>query len=171
VTLHKDNIVLEQKTGKYVLVYTPTKKKNCDNSKTNSPSQVTQYISPRAMEIIKKYKNCSKGGYLIPIIEDIERKYDFDKKEDFDDFFRKWERASLRLRNFLRSVGKAIHLSFPLTAYVFRRSALTHAVQDNVIPTNLLAKMAGTSVDMLEQHYINHFEVLSDYETKADNAK
>jgi hypothetical protein len=62
-------------------------------------------------------------------------------------------------------------LSFPLTAYVFRRSALTHAIQDSVIPASLLAKMAGTSVDMLEQHYINHFEVLSDYETKTANAE
>ena len=59
-----------------------------------------------------------------------------------------------KLNNWLKSVGKALDLEFDLYAYVFRHTAITVAI-DNGLPVSFVSNAAGTSVEMIQQHYYN----------------
>lgn len=104
-------------------------------------------ITPVMRQIIDKYKGQSKNGYIFPIMDDEKEKsyttkdYTFKK---FREFLNKW----------LKVVGKELQLSFNLYAYVFRHTAITVAI-DNGLPLSYIANAAGTSVEMIQQHYYN----------------
>lgn len=89
----------------------------------------------------------SKDGYIFPIIDDEKEKsyttkdYTFKK---FREFLNKW----------LKVVGKELGLCFDLYAYVFRHTAITVAI-DHGLSVSYAANAAGTSVEMVQQHYYN----------------
>lgn len=97
--------------------------------------------------IIDKYKGQSKDGYIFPIMDDEkEKKYttkDYTFKK-FREFLNKW----------LKAVGKELNLCFDLYAYVFRHTAITVAI-DHGLSVSYIANAAGTSVEMIQQHYYN----------------
>lgn len=104
-------------------------------------------VTPTMRRIIEKYKGQSKDGYIFPIMDDEkERSYttkDYTFKK-FREFLNKW----------LKSVGKTLGLCFDLYAYVFRHTAITVAI-DHGLPVSYVANAAGTSVEMIQQHYYN----------------
>ncbi len=113
--------------------------------KTHRPVEVP--VTPVMRQIINKYKGQSKDGYIFPIMDDEkERTYttkDYTFKK-FREFLNKW----------LKVVGIELGLSFDLYAYVFRHTAITVAI-DNGLSIAYVANAAGTSVEMIQQHYYN----------------
>ena len=113
--------------------------------KTHRPVEVP--VTPVMRHIIDKYKGQSKDGYIFPIMDDEkEKKYttkDYTFKK-FREFLNKW----------LKAVGKELNLCFDLYAYVFRHTAITVAI-DPGLSVSYIANAAGTSVEMIQQHYYN----------------
>lgn len=113
--------------------------------KTHRPVEVP--VTPVMRHIIDKYKGQSKDGYIFPIMDDEkEKKYttkDYTFKK-FREFLNKW----------LKAVGKELNLCFDLYAYVFRHTAITVAI-DHGLSVSYIANAAGTSVEMIQQHYYN----------------
>lgn len=103
--------------------------------------------SPVMREIIDKYKGQSKDGYIFPIMDDEKEK----KYTTKDYTFKKFREY---LNVWLKIVGKEMRLSFNLYAYVFRHTAITVAL-DNGLPVSYVANAAGTSAEMIQQHYYN----------------
>jgi integrase len=58
------------------------------------------------------------------------------------------------LNVWLKDVGAELGLAFNLYAYVFRHTAITVAL-DNGLPTSYVAMAAGTSIEVIQQHYYN----------------
>lgn len=113
--------------------------------KTHRPVEVP--VTPKMRQIIDKYKGQSKDGYIFPVMDDKKEKayatkdYTFKK---FREFLNKW----------LKAVGKELNLNFDLYAYVFRHTAITVAI-DHGLSVSYVANAAGTSVEMIQQHYYN----------------
>lgn len=161
--LHWDNIAFDPHSGKYTCAYIPAKKKNYGaSSKHTSKALAIQYLSDKAVEIIMKYKDKSKGGYVFPFALN-DRKWDFNIPGEYHYHYYKGNHICGRINNFLHEIGKALKLPFTLTLYVFRRTAITQAIIDNKIPLAMIAKIAGTSLEMLEAHYTNHLHALAAY--------
>lgn len=113
--------------------------------KTHRPVEVP--ITPAMRQIINKYRGQSKDGYIFPIMDDKKEKTYKTKDYTFKNFREK-------LNNWLKNVGKALDLEFDLYAYVFRHTAITVAI-DNGLPVSFVSNAAGTSVEMIQQHYYN----------------
>jgi len=97
--------------------------------------------------IIDKYKGQSKDGYIFPVMDDGKEKSYTAKDctfKKFRGFLNKW----------LKLVGNEMGLSFDLYAHVFRHTAITVAI-NNGLPVSYIANAAGTSVEMIQQHYYN----------------
>lgn len=113
--------------------------------KTHRPVEIP--ITPVMRKIIDKYKGQSKDGYIFPIMDDEKEKTyntkDYTYKK-FREFLNKW----------LKVVGKELGLYFDLYAYVFRHTAITVAL-DSGLPVSYIAEAAGTSIEMIQQHYYN----------------
>lgn len=58
------------------------------------------------------------------------------------------------LNIWLKEIGKELDTDFDLYAYVFRHTAITVAI-NNGLPISYIANAAGTSVEMIQQHYYN----------------
>jgi integrase len=78
-----------------------------------------------------------------------------DKKESAyttaDYMFKKFRE---KLNIWLKSVGKELRLDYNLYAYVFRHTAITVAL-DSGLPIAYVAMAAGTSIEMIQEHYYN----------------
>lgn len=161
--LHWDNIALDKHTGRYTLAYIPAKKKNYGKSARHTMSAlVVQYLSDEALGIMNKYKGKSVAGYVFPFPIN-QRKWNLDKPEEYHHYYYKSNHVHGAINKFLRRVGKAIGVPFDLTLYAFRRSAITHAIMDNKLPVAVIAKMAGTSIPMIEMHYANYLHTMAAY--------
>lgn len=104
-------------------------------------------ITPLVRAIIDKYKGQSKDGYIFPIMDD-----ESEKKHATKDYTYKRFRELLNI--WLKDVGKELETDFNLYAYVFRHTAITVAI-NNGLPISYIANAAGTSVEMIQQHYYN----------------
>ena len=113
--------------------------------KTHRPVEVP--ITPAMKRIIDKYRGQSKDGYIFPIMDDKKEKAYKTKDYTFKSFREK-------LNNWLKQVGKALELDYDLYAYVFRHTAITVAI-DSGLPVSYISNAAGTSVEMIQQHYYN----------------
>ena len=109
--------------------------------------QIELPVTPAMEEIVAKYEGQSKCGYLFPIMDDSKikeyrtRDYQYTK---FREYLNVW----------LKEIGKELGLSFDLYAYVFRHTAISLAIDDG-LPISYVASVAGTSTDIIEQHYYN----------------
>ena len=113
--------------------------------KTHRPVEVP--VTPVMRDIINKYKGQSKDGYIFPIMDD-------DKEKSYatkDYTFKKFREL---LNKWLKVVGKELNLTFNLYAYVFRHTAITVAI-DHGLSVSYVANAAGTSIEMIQQHYYN----------------
>ena len=134
--------------GNKVLRYIPAKKR----THINAPEHVVDIpLNNSALAIIEKYKNQSKGGYLLPLPMN-ETHWDITDISDF----KKWRIASNtalgNINSHLKKIGQKLGLDFPLTLYVFRHSVITHQLNAGV-PLPMTAKRSGTSMRMIDKHY------------------
>lgn len=104
-------------------------------------------ITPVVRSIIDKYKGMSKYGYIFPIMDDEQ-----EKNHSTKDYTYKKFREHLNI--WLKEIGKELGTDFDLYAYVFRHTAITVAI-NNGLPISYIANAAGTSVEMIQQHYYN----------------
>ena len=154
--LHEDNIATDPVTGRQTCIYVPAKKKNQENA------FVVQFISDRALKVIEKYRGLSGGGYILPL-EVNRRRWNLVNAAQFAMHYRLAQGELWRINRFLRRAGERLSLPFTFTLYCVRRSAITHAIIEGRIPITILAKMAGTSVRMIEKHYTNYLHTLAEY--------
>ena len=113
--------------------------------KTHKPVEIP--ISPAMEAIIGKYYGQSKDGYIFPI-QDDSREKEYATRDYTIKKFRE------RVNIWLKPVGKMLGVKFPLYAYVFRHTAITLALNSN-LPVSYVAMIAGTSIEMIQNHYYN----------------
>ena len=155
LTLHRDNIVFHEETGRWLCTYVPAKKKN-------RGKEAIQFLSPKAVEIIERYRRKSVNGYVLPFAIN-DRRWNLDNPFQYH-LHHKLATNQLSLINrFLHLVGDKLEIPFPFTLYSIRRTAITHALMENRIPIHILAEIAGTSVRMIERHYTNFLHTLAAY--------
>lgn len=104
-------------------------------------------ISDKMEQIINKYKGHSTDGYIFPIMNDNKAK----EYTTQDYLFKKFRE---KLNIWLKAVGKMLKTEFELYAYVFRHTAITTAL-DKGLSTSFVASTAGTSIEMIQEHYYN----------------
>ena len=64
---------------------------------------------------------------------------------------------ALELINYwLKKARVALNIDFNVTLYTFRHSALTHACMAEGANWGQIALESGTSIDMLEKHYVSN---------------
>ncbi len=158
-----DNIAFNKQYGRWTCTYIPSKKKNYSFMREHDTNPlVVQFLTPRAMEIILKYKDKSKYGYVLPFAHN-NKKWDLEDPDQYHSYYIQQNRAQGRINRFLWKVGDYFGLPYHLTIYAFRRTAITKALIDNDMPISMLAKVAGTSVGMIEHHYTNYLDALAAY--------
>ena len=161
--LHWDNIAYDANAKRFTCTYIPAKKKNYGaSSKHTSKALVIQYLSPKAVEIVMKYQGKSKGGYIFPFALN-QTKWNLNDPQQFHYHYYKGNHICGQINRFLHKVGKYLEVPFQLTLYAFRRTAITQAVTENKMPLAMIAKTAGTSVEMIEAHYANYLHALAAY--------
>lgn len=153
--LHSVNIAVNPENGRTLCSYIPAKKRN-------QGTVAVQYLFQEAIDLIGKYAGKSKGGYVLPFKLN-QRRWNLDNAAQFEEHYREARNQLASINRFLSLVGRRLGLPFPLTLYCIRRSAISHAIIENRIPLPLLAKMAGTSVRMIELHYANYLHTLEEY--------
>ena len=161
--LRWDNITYDNHYKRWVCTYIPTKKKNYSLMRENDNSPlVVQFLTPKALEIILKYKAQSTQGYVLPFAHN-KKQWDLNNPEQYHSYYTQQNRAQGRINRFLWKVGDKLGLPYHLTLYAFRRTAITKAVTENKMPLTMIAKIAGTSVSMIERHYTNYLQALAAY--------
>lgn len=147
---------ITEKDEKYYISYIPTKLKGRVSHDNKGRSVVKIPICKEAMCIINKYKGQSKQGYLLPLpCNDIPY-----NNKDINDYRKRYNRIKKTIaciNAFLKEIATKLDIDFDakhLTMYVFRHSAITHAIAkgENIA---YVSKMAGTSIDVIERHYLN----------------
>lgn len=119
--------------------------------KTHKPIEIP--ISPAMEQIINKYMGKNKDGYVFPIMDDKKAS----EHETKDYLFKKFRQ---NLNVWLKPLGKELGLGYDLYAYVFRHTAITVAL-DSGLPISYVAMAAGTSIEMIQEHYYNGDSVIN----------
>lgn len=164
IKLHWDNLAFNERYQRWTCTYIPSKKKNYSFMRENDSNPlVVQFLTPRALEIIMKYKGQSPAGYVLPFSLN-KRHWNMDNPEQYHTYYTQQNRIQGRINRFLHKVGDHFKIPFQLTIYAFRRTAITKALIDNEMPITMIAKVAGTSVGMIEHHYCNYLDALAAYQ-------
>lgn len=162
ICLKWENIAYAKDLQRYVCIYTPAKKKNHSANGKGSDPQSIQYVSEAGAKILMKYKGKSGGGYILPL-EMNETHWDLNDPVQFHKFYSQCNKTEGKINKYLHKVGESIGLPFKFTLYALRKSAITHEIMRNKIPLPLIAKTAGTSVEMIENHYTNALQALAKF--------
>lgn len=149
IRAHTDNIVTMN--GKTYYKYVAEKKKN----HKNRDKVVNAELSEKALQIIAKYKGKSSKGYIFPFSLN-EYDWDYTNAQSWNKWNNRKNRALEMVRVWLKKVQKVLKLDFDLTLYTFRRSALSHACMADGANLMRIALNGGTSVDMLQKHYVSN---------------
>lgn len=149
IRAHTDNIVTVN--GRKYYKYVPEKKKNYKER----DKVVYAPLSEKALQIIAKYKGKSSKGYIFPFSLN-EYDWDYTNAQSWNKWNNRKNRALEMVRVWLKKVQKVLQLDFDLTLYTFRRSALTHACMAENANLMQIALSGGTSVDMLQKHYVSN---------------
>lgn len=119
--------------------------------KTHKPIEIP--ISPAMEQIINKYRGKTKDGYVFPIMDDKKAS----EHETKDYLFKKFRQ---NLNVWLKPLGKELGLNYDLYAYVFRHTAITVAL-DSGLPISYVAMAAGTSIEIIQEHYYNGDSIIN----------
>lgn len=123
---------------------------------------VTEPLCDEAIEIINRYKKPDKqegqsnGGYLLPF-KFNDRTYNLNDSKDCKERELGKKSVEQAINKYLKRIAQ--HLGFDvadLKAYDYRHTAITHALNKPNANIYHIAKMAGTSVEMIEFHYGNY---------------
>lgn len=135
----------------HTLVYCPHKLMNRP-TKDGTQRDVRITLPQQAIEIINRYKGQSKGGYLLPLPMN---ETSWDIITDFAKWNIRVKNVEQRINKYLKKWASALSLdASDLTIYDFRHSAITHAVNAGRDVFEV-ARLAGTSVDVIGKHYYN----------------
>lgn len=137
--------------GKTFWKYVPEKKKNYEKAPI-----VKAPLSDVALSIVKKYEGKSAKGYVFPFSMN---NYDWDAKDakSWNTWNNRKAHALQMVNAWLKKVQKKItDIDFQLTLYTFRASAFTHACNAPNANIMRIALEGGTSIKMLEQHYVTN---------------
>ena len=146
VTMTWDMVVTQGNT--HTLSYIPFKKKGLPDL---SKHIVKAPICEEAWEIMCKYKGRSKADYILPY-PDNDKRYDINTTEGNREWTLGIARSVRKVDSFLKIIGKHIGLTWSLSLYAFRRSAITHSLESGVNVMKV-AKRAGTGLAMIDKHY------------------
>lgn len=135
----------------HTLVYCPHKLMNRP-TKDGTQRDVRITLPQQAVDIINRYKGQSKGGYLLPLPMN---ETSWDIITDFAKWNIRVKNVEQRINKYLKKWASALSLDVSdLTIYDFRHSAITHAVNAGRDVFEV-ARLAGTSVDVIGKHYYN----------------
>lgn len=135
----------------HTLVYCPHKLINRP-TKDGTQRDVRIPLPQQAIEIINRYKGQSKGGYLLPLPMN---ETSWDTITDFAKWNIRVKNVEQRINKYLKKWASALSLDVSdLTIYDFRHTAITHAVNAGRDVFEV-ARLAGTSVDVIGKHYYN----------------
>lgn len=105
-------------------------------------------ISKEMEEIIGRWQWCSKDGYIFPIRNLTKMRNQGTNNGDIKHFI-------CNINNWLKKVGEALKLDFPLRSYTFRHTSITRYVSESV-PVAYIGNMMGTSIKNIETIYYNN---------------
>lgn len=142
---------IKVKNGKKYWAYIPEKKKNSRSTKT-----VYAPLNEKALSIIEKYRGQSKEGYAFPFAMN-NRVWDKTDTQSWNKWSRNKDATCQGINRWLKKVQETLGIGFNLILYTFRTSALTHACGEDDRNLLRIALEAGTSVEMLEKHYVSNF--------------
>ena len=145
VKLTYDNIYADEQ-GTVFIQYTPEKKKNSNVHPTQCP------MSEKAKAIVRKYKGQSSRGYIFPFALN-EYEWDYTDPADYKRHYSKWNRLLEQINTFLHKLEKPLKFR-GLSLYMFRHTAFTVACKEMRESYFEIAAHGGTSVQMLEKHYV-----------------
>lgn len=119
-------------------------------------------LPKKAVEIIEKYKGQNKHGYIFPLpINET----DWDSLTNWINTGREYQLKWDAKRNhtigainkYLKKIQEVERFNVPkLNLYVLRHSAITHAIRQHNMNTQIVADIAGTSVDKIMKHYLGN---------------
>jgi hypothetical protein len=89
-----------------------------------------------------------------------DKTWDLEDSQQYQKFYVAANRTEGRINRFLHIVAEHMNLPFKLTIYVFRRTAITHALIEDPSRIAIIAREAGTSVEMIEKHYANYLDIM-----------
>ena len=145
---------IEEINGVKYLRYVPEKKKNYNGAIRNKITYTR--ITARALKIIEKYKRCSSQGYIFPFSAN-ECNWDELNATEWNIYNTRLAKQQERINYWLRNiVADALGWDIKLTLYTFRHSSLTHACMSTNANWGVVALNAGTSIDMLQKHYVSN---------------
>lgn len=153
IVLFREDMIFTTKKGNKAVSIIPRKKRTYRNATAQTQSLP---LANEALEIIKKYKGQSKGGYVLPFPMN-ETYWDISTRDGFKAWNKRKSKVLGNIDAHLKKVGKLIGLNFPLTLYVLRRSVITHKLNNGENPMQV-AKRSGTSIAMLSRHYYKDAE-------------
>lgn len=135
----------------HTLVYCPHKLLNRP-TKDGTQRYVSVELPQQAVEIINRYKGQSKGGYLLPFPMN---ETSWDIIADHDKWYIRIKNVEQRINKYLKKWASTLSLDVQkLTIYALRHTAITHAVNAGRDVFEV-ARLAGTSVDVIGKHYYN----------------
>lgn len=105
-------------------------------------------ISKEMEDIMEKWQWCSRDGYIFPIRNLHKLRVQGTNNGDIKHFIG-------NINYWLKKIGKALKLSFPLRTYTFRHTSITRYVSKN-IPVAYISNMMGTSIKNIESVYYNN---------------
>lgn len=138
--------ICEDEHGNFVIEYVPEKKKNYQDDFTQCP------LTEKARQIIRKYKGQSTKGYIFPFALN-ERDWDYTTPASYKLHYAKWNRLLEQINTFLHKLEKPLKFK-GLTLYMFRHTAFTVACKEMKESYFEIAAHGGTSLKMLEDHYV-----------------
>jgi len=146
VKLAYDNILVDDQ-GTVIIEYVPEKKKNY-----KAEEVVQSPMTTKAKAIVRKYKGQSSKGYIFPFALN-EYDWDYTNPESYKRHYSKWNRLMEQINTFLHKMEKPLKFK-GLTLYMFRHTAFTVACKEMKESYFEIASHGGTSVKMLEDHYV-----------------
>lgn len=149
--IHSHTSQIVALNGNIYIQYIPEKKKN-----SLSPNAVTYApITKKANAIIQKYKGLSEKGYIFPFKLN-QRDWDYNNPSMWNTWNNCKSKSLECVNKWLKKAGAVMGLDFPLILYTFRHSCLSHLCMQESANWGRIALEAGTSIKMLETHYVSN---------------
>lgn len=136
--------------GKPYYCYVPEKKKNYKKIIV-----VKTLLNENALRIIGKYKGMSSKGYIFPFSMN-EKDWNLSDKQSWNTWRNRQARVQDNINKWLKQVAALLGWKIKVTLYTFRRTTLTHACMAANANLMEIALSAGTSVKMLQDHYVSN---------------
>lgn len=160
ITLNTKNLIEGNNNVTY-WEYTPSKKTE-RTYKGKTPEKAKVPVSTKMSEIINKYKDVTGNGYLFPLACNNPDK----SKESILALAAKEEG---KINKLLKEIGSALNLTYGLTLYDFRKTKITDLCKKG-FSVGAIAKAAGTSIQVINKHYLDKDAVLENEAIALMNA-